>query len=228
MNQSVYIKQCHKESNGEYKVEFSCGDILLFSSDEVIEHGLYSEEKQLDSLYDFCVMILSKRMMAAHASYVLFSNKTRFQVQRKMQAYVSDGNISDEWIPYTDDAIKSALKRLEELEYINDSLYAQKYAANALLCKGASKNSVLNDLVYKKGIAKEIAEEEIFRVCEQNEELESENAYKLLKKKTKSNFPTEQKEIDKLYRYAMGKGFSRREIEDALDIIKSEVEEVYE
>lgn len=218
------IKKCSEISNGIYEIEFDKGELLTFSRDEVMEYGLYCEGDEVENLYELCTKILSKRMMADNASYVLFSSRTRFQVQKKFENYISEGNVSEEWAVYSDDAIIKALDRLEELKYLDDISYASKYASNALLSKNASKNSVINDLIYKKGISKEIAQTEVSKIFAENEQIEDQNIYNLLKKKIKGNFPSEPKEILKLQRYGMSRGFSYHQIENALEIIKKEAE----
>lgn len=225
MDDTVTIIQCNKESDNNYTVIFDNREKLTFTSDEVMEYGLYCEDKIIENFFDLCTLILSKRMMAANASYVLFSNKTRFQVKKKFEVYISEGNISEDWIPYGENAINKALDRLEELGYLDDTVYAQKYANSALCSKCLSKNAVLNDLVYKKGISKEIAEMAIENIYSENDFLETDNLYKLLKKKIKNSFPQDKNSEAKIYRYAIGKGFSYNDIETALDKIKREAEE---
>ena len=225
MNDNVTISQCNKESDNNYNIIFDNGEKLNFTSDEVMEYGLYCENKIIDNFFDFCTLILSKRMMAANASYVLFSNKTSFQVKKKLEVYVSEGNIDLQWLPYGESAINKALDRLEELGYIDDEAYAYKYANSALCSKCSSKNAVLNELVYKKGISRDIAEKAIEDIYSKNDDLETDNLYKLLKKKIKSSFPQDKNSEAKIYRYAISKGFSYNDIERALDKIKREAEE---
>lgn len=225
MSNIVKISQCNKESDDNYIVIFDNGEKLIFTADEVFEYGLYCEDKIIEDFFDLCSLILSKRMMAANASYVLFSNKTKFQVQKKLEVYASEKKVSEDWFPYVDCAINKALDRLEELGYLDDMSYAQKYANNALCSKCSSKNAVLNDLVYKKGISKEIAEMAVENVYSNNDDIETDNLYKLLRKKIKDSFPQDKNSEAKIYRYAMGKGFSYQDIERTIEILRREAEE---
>lgn len=209
------------------KVLFSNGEEFSFSSEEIIEYGLYYEDKVIDDFYELCTTILAKRMMTANASYVLFSNKTKAQIKKRFEVYINEKN-TEEWSPYYEGAVYKALERLEELGYIDDVKYANRYAYNALIVKCASKNSVLNELIYKKGISKEIAECEVNKIMQFNEQIEADNIHKLLNKKLKGKYPDNPKEFARIYRYAIGKGFTHNDIENALNDIKLELEDTYE
>jgi SOS response regulatory protein OraA/RecX len=229
MSERVKIVSSVRSSDDTtFTIAFSSGDVLGFTKDEVLEYGLYIEDKFVDDFNKLCSIILAKRMMAFAASYVLFSMKSVYQVRVKLEEYCNKSELEEGWMPFYNDAVDEAIRRLEELNYINDEQYVRRYVKTTLKGKIVSKNNILNELVYKKGIDKNLAEcivEEIYA----NEEFdaESENAYRLLKKKTGGKFPCgdeaeAKKEIAKLYRFALSKGFSYSVTECAIQRIKEE------
>lgn len=229
MSEGVKIVSSVRSSDDTiFTVAFSSGETLEFTKDEALEYGLYIEDKVIDNFNELCSIILAKRMMAFVASYVLFSMKSVYQVKTKLAEYSSKHELENDWMQFYDSAVDEAIRRLEELEYLSDELYVRRYVKTALKGKIISKNNILNELVYKKGIDKNLAESLVDEIYA-NEELdaESENAYRLLKKKIGENFPCGEeskvkKEIAKLYRFAMSKGFSYSVAESALQRIREE------
>lgn len=65
-----------KRTEEPYRITFSSGDVLSFTEEEVLEHGLYREGVPCRDYEEICTVVLAKRMMASAASYVLFSAKT--------------------------------------------------------------------------------------------------------------------------------------------------------
>lgn len=229
MSESVKIVSSLKSSDGNaFTVVFSSGETLEFTSDEALEYGLYIEDKVVDDLNKLCTIILAKRMMAFAASYVLFSMKSVYQARAKLEEYCNKSELEEDWMPFYNDAVDEAIRRLEELNYINDEQYVRRYVKTTLKGKVVSKNNILNELVYKKGIDKNLAESIVEEIYENEEfDAESENAYRLLKKKTGGKVPCgeeagDKKEIAKLYRFALSKGFSYSVTESALQRIKEE------
>ena len=223
MEKDVIIEACTRpsEHNEMYEITFSSGDVLEFSEDEVAEYGLYREGETCGDFDNLCTVILSKRMMASVASYVLFSAKTSSQVKMRLEADLKKGKFDTRWERFGENAIFEAIKRLKELGYIDDVSYAEKYIASALKGKPVSKAAILNDLVYKKGIDRDIAEAVVNIAFEKDNISDEESAYRLLYKKTGGHIPEDQKELSKIYRFAVGKGFSFATTEGAIRRIKA-------
>ena len=229
MNKEVKIESSIRSSDDDiFTVLFSNGETLIFTKDEALEHGLYIEDKIIDDFDKLCTIILAKRMMAYAASYVLFSMKSAYQVRLKLEEYCDKSELEVEWQPFYEEAVKEALRRLEELHYINDAEYIRRYVKTIFKSKIVSKNNILKELVYKKGIDKNLAEcivEEIY--ANEEVDLESENAYRLVKQKMNGKIPSygevgAKKELARLYRIAMSKGFSYELIESTLQRIREE------
>lgn len=225
----IEIVSCLRSSDESvFTVTFGSGEILDFTAEEAFEYGLYREGERIDDFESLCTIILAKRMMAFVASYVLFSMKTVSQVRAKLGEYFKKKENEEAWQIFSESAIEEAIRRLKESEYINDEVYASRYVNTALKGKPISKASLLNDLVYKKGIDKDLAQKIVEEVyAEQDEISDNENVYRLLKKKMGGSVVREEdsdnkKEVAKLIRFAMSKGFSYSDVENALQRIKEE------
>ena len=215
-----------EKDGAPYEIVFSNGDILDFTGDEVMEYGLYQEEKIYSDYDAMCTTILAKRMTAESASYVLFSARTENQVRKRIEGKYSRME-ENGWRKFKEAAIEKALVRLNELGYINDDEYCKRYIASAMRGKPISSAALLNDLVYKKGISKEIAESRVREAYENSSGFtDQEKAYRVLMKKTGGVFPADQKEIAKLYRFMAGKGFSYECTENAILRMKESGEEM--
>lgn len=225
----IEIVSCLRSSdNAVFTVTFSSGEVLDFTAEEAFEYGLYQEGEHIDNLESLCIVILAKRMMAFIASYVLFSMKTVSQVRTRLGEYFGRKEQMAGWEIFKEGAVEEAIRRLKESEYINDEVYTLRYVNTALKGKPVSKANLLSELVYKKGIDKDIAEKVIEAAySEQTSISDSENAYRLLKKKTEGRIGSVEdfdckKELAKLYRFAMSKGFSYSDVENALQRIREE------
>lgn len=211
-----------------FTVTFSSGEKLNFTVEEAFEYGLYLEGEFIENFENVCTVVLAKRMMAFAASYVLFSMKSISQVKTKLEEYCKKAELEDDWLQFSESAVEEALRRLRESEYINDETYSRRYTNTTLKSKPVSKAALLNELVYKKGIDREIAEKTVEEIYANDHNIsDGENAYRLLKKKTGGNIPygddsVAKKELAKLYRFAGAKGFSYRDIEEALSRIREE------
>lgn len=115
------------------------------------------------------------------------------------------------------DIIDRVILNLEEYDLINDKKLAQNIIKDKRRIKGFGKNRIFYDLL-KKGISKDIAQNEINRL--ENKELELENAIYLAKKKYKKIKDTDKRKIyQKMANHLSYKGFD-------YDIIKKAINEV--
>ena len=225
MKSEVLIVSCHrpKEEGNPYEIVFSNGDKLLFSEEEVFENALYREGESCENYERMCTMVMVKRMMASAASYVLFSMKTETQVRNRLADQFTNTETMEGWAKFTDTALEETIRRLNELGYLDDTAYCKKYIASAIRGKPVSRAGLLNELIYHKGVSKEIAEAAVSAAYEDPSVLtDDENAYRLLQKKTCGRIPEDQKERAKLYRFLAGKGFSYHSVDAALQRIKEE------
>lgn len=224
MEDEVLIVACHrpKEEGAPYEIVFGNGDILFVTEAEVFENWLYREGEPCRNYGNMCTMILVKRMMASAASYVLFSQKSEQQVRTRLKESFSGAEHAG-WARYMDAALEEAIRRLNEIGYLDDLSYCRKYIASALRGKPVSRAGLLNNLIYKKEIPRALAEREVAAAYAKLEDsAEDDNAYRLLQKRTGGRIPYNQKELAKLYRYMKGKGFTTQSIETGLRRMKEE------
>ena len=99
--------------------------------------------------------------------------------------------------------IEIIIDKLEQLKLINDTIYAES-KINALLNQVKSKNYIKQYLI-RKGVSKEVADEQISLFYEKNQNLEKENALKFAKKR---NLINDKKDYEKKLAKMARAGFS--------------------
>ena len=99
--------------------------------------------------------------------------------------------------------IKIIIDKLEQLKLINDANYAES-KINALLNQVKSKNYIKQYLI-RKGVSRELADEQISLFYEKNQNLEKENALKFAKKR---NLINDKKDYEKKLAKMARAGFS--------------------
>ena len=97
------------------------------------------------------------------------------------------------------DEIKNIVNKLEDLNLINDTIYAES-KINTLLNQVKSKNYIKQYLI-RKGVKVELADKQISIFYEKNQNLEKENALKFAKKRNLLNDNTDyEKKLSKMAR----------------------------
>ncbi|CAG9708805.1 Putative regulatory protein RecX [Clostridium neonatale] len=117
---------------------------------------------------------------------------------------------------YEEKQINNSIDFLKEYDFINDNTYAKAFIKDKLSSKGSQK--IKYDLM-KKGIAKDIIEENLIKV-DKNEEKEvalnvGRKKYESIRRKESDNY----KLSGKLYRFLISRGY-------AYDIVKDVVKEI--
>ena len=117
---------------------------------------------------------------------------------------------------YEEKQINNSIDFLKEYNFINDNTYAKAFIKDKLSSKGSQK--IKYDLM-KKGIAKDIIEENLIKV-DKNEEKEvalnvGRKKYESIRRKERDNY----KLSGKLYRFLISRGY-------AYDIVKDVVKEI--
>jgi len=108
--------------------------------------------------------------------------------------------------------IQRTLGFLENYNLVNDEEYAKRLANDLKNLKKYGKNRIKTEL-YERGIPSDIVEEIIDGICEDEEQL-----LLLVAKRIKSDFS--QKNIDKIMRYFIYRGYSASQIKRCIDKIK--------
>ena len=167
------------------------GDIRKFKleSNQEISKVTYNEIKQL--LYE---------RGKERALYIL--DKT-FKTEKQIKDKLIQGM-------YPEDVIKRILEFLKKYDIINDKRYAMLYLDYKKSVY--SKRKIIQDL-YTKGISKELIDEAFM----ESDFSEDDSISSVLKKRAKRYDLSDSKDLQKLYRYLVGKGYSFSMVKKAVD-----------
>lgn len=172
-------------------------DFLLYKGEVRklnIKEGIYIDENQ----YQIIVEILYRRARE-RALYILDdAYKTKKQIKDKLKSGLYPVFVIDKVIEY-----------LLEYDLINDYRYAMMYIDYKADSK--SKRQIIQDL-YSKGISKSI----IDSAFEDTDFSDEDSLKKVIEKRISRYDLNERKDIDKLYRYLVGKGYSYNDVKRAL------------
>ncbi|PWN05165.1 regulatory protein RecX [Rhodohalobacter mucosus] len=156
------------------------------------------DDEEYQSVKDACYRYLSRR---DHAAMELRQKIT----QKGLRASVAD----------------LIIEEFEQKGLIDDYRFAKKFAADKMELKKWGPLKIKNALL-RKGVKKSISEKVTQNIIEN---LEQDGICVDLLRKRKAHFLREtdpMKRRQKMYRYLAGKGFYNREINDAINRVKSE------
>lgn len=175
---------------------------FALSLDIVIKYGLKKDFVLDDSL--FSEIRYEDEKMFAYSLALKYVSKT-LKTKKQVITYLKGKGVSDK-------AVFNAVDKLKEYGFINDEEYAKRY----LECCSSTQGRRLSDYkLMMKGIKKDdiaAAREEVFIDSKENAKFIAERRLKN-KEKTKDN-------LQKTYRYLIGRGFSYEEAEYALSFFK--------
>lgn len=174
-------------------------DFLLYKS-EVRKLNLEESVNIEETQYQIIIDILYKRARE-RALYILDNAyKTKKQIVDKLKAGCYPEFIIDRVIEY-----------LTEYDLINDYRYASMYID--FKADSKSKRQITQDL-YSKGVLKEIIDSAF-----ENSDFTDEHSLNKIIEKRKGRYDlTNQKDIERFYRYLVGKGYAYHDVKRALSI----------
>lgn len=149
---------------------------------------LESEER---SAFEKIVNIISRQLY------------TKFELKQKLEKY-----------GYNYEAISRAIKKAENYNYISDEQYAKSFIESK---KNKSKLE-LKALMYKKGLNKDIINDEVSKISSEEEKQTAMN----LAQKYMKNKEFNQKNLANLYAFLTRKGFNSENVGFCLKAFKSE------
>jgi SOS response regulatory protein OraA/RecX len=140
-----------------------------------------------DKLLKYAIYYLSKYSSSKqNLEYILKKKIRRLTDEKKIRFQLYD-------------EIKNIVNKLEDLNLINDTIYAES-KINTLLNQVKSKNYIKQYLI-RKGVKVELADKQISIFYEKNQNLEKENALKFAKKRNLLNDNTDyEKKLSKMAR----------------------------
>jgi regulatory protein len=152
-----------------------------------------------DKLLKYAIYYLSKYSSSKqNLEYILKKKIRRLTDEKKIRFQLYD-------------EIKNIVNKLEDLNLINDTIYAES-KINTLLNQVKSKNYIKQYLI-RKGVKVELADKQISIFYEKNQNLEKENALKFAKKK---NLLNDNKDYEKKLSKLARAGFSYEIVKEIL------------
>ncbi len=175
---------------------FSLFKLKLKENDEISEDELKSirETVLFEDAKNYSLRLLSARA---------YTEKT---MTDKLTAHTGDETVSQKVIEF-----------LKEYNYINDEIYANRYASDCLNIKKYGKRKIKYKLI-EKGICAHLAEMAIENLDET--ETEKDNLLILAKKKLEGDFDI--KNIMRVKRYLASRGYGFDDIDSAIRSLKAE------
>lgn len=183
--------------DGEYKCGITEDSVAVFR----LKAGQTLTESKLREImdttetqiaFDKCLNLLGKSM------------KTTKQIKEYLQQKGFGDRVS-----------QNVINKLKEYKYIDDQAYAVAFVSQFKTCKGAFR---IRQELMLKGIKKEIIDEALSDIDE-NEKVE--NAFNLAKKAVKGK-PIDQKQLIKVNRHLLSRGFDFETVNVVLNRLKTE------
>lgn len=191
--------------DGEYA--FSISIELVYKDDLKTNDEIDSEKLKTVAEHDSLIRCKESALRSIERSY-----KTEKEVRDKLKLK-----------GYEDNAIDKSIEFLKEYNFVNDNNYTKAFISYKLKSEGSQK---IKYSLIKKGISKEIIDEELSNLNKENEKDTATTIAKkklaIIKKKENDNY----KISSKLYRYLISKGYAYDVTNDVVKEIMS-LDELY-
>jgi regulatory protein len=181
--------------NGEYSFSLTISQV----ADTSIFQGQEIDQQELAELQSISLKgKVEERVMGFITTRPRSAREVRAYLQAKL-------NI-------TEDEIAEIISLLERKGYINDREFSRWWIENRTRFKSYGLRKISAELT-KKGVSREIINESIKAIDEQQKQLMAENLAKLAAKYVKKHAGLDKTEIkQKLYNYLAGRGYNYEEI----------------
>jgi regulatory protein len=184
-----------------FKLTFDTGDNLILAADIIVKFGLNSGIEISEETY--------KEAAAADKAYravfeaLTLAGRRSYSEKSLYKKLLQKG--------HGDEDSKAAIKRLKELEYIDDEKYALE-SARRLSDKGKAEFAVRKELE-ENGISKDLINKALSSLKTQEEE--SERIIKIIKTKFKNFNVKDSGDLRRAANYFLRRGFSSEDISKA-------------
>ena len=179
---------------GEYVFALSLGDIEYF---QIKEGGQISEETV--AFIQKSLIYIQAQNKALH--FIGYKMRTEKEVRQKLAEY-----------DFTEEIIEEVMVFTNRYQYTDDREYARRYIKERLRLSPRGTYALHMELM-QRGISDEICKE----VLDETELCETEDAVKWLEKKTRGQWPPDEKKKKQLYGFLQRKGYSYGVIKDAFE-----------
>lgn len=152
----------------------------------------------------------------------------QYALKRISEKMYSRKELKDKLIKkgFLEDSIKYALDKASSYNYIDDTYYTKCFIEQRAIPNKWGKN-IIKQKLYQKGIDKDLIEKSLDEYF--TEEDSKDNCYELCVKKFRSlniDSLSDRKNVDKIYRFLLSKGYSFDEINTSIEHLKSEIKEL--
>lgn len=194
----MIVSNIEKYDNRRFKITLNNNLSFLLYGSELKKFHIQEEQHISDTILEEIMNTLYKRARE-RALYLLDKTyKTKKQIKDKLISGL-----------YPDTIIEKVILYLEECNLINDKRYALLYIEYKQKTK--SKRQIEQDL-YMKGICKE----DILYAFENSDFTDASAISNIINKKIKKYDLTNKNEVQKFYRYLIGKGYDYSVVKEAL------------
>lgn len=200
---SSYVKKYQKKTVGV--IELDNGEKLKLEPDTIMQFQLQTgsdiDDKKLRE-----VLTADQKRKCLQKALHLISIRPRSAAELK-DRFTREG--------YFEETIHESLDYLEKNGYLNDELFAERFAKSKLQKKEIGETALRFEL-YKKGISKDLTEKIITKIYSETPEMDI--ALKAAKKKLRTiRIADENAKKRKLYRFLAQRGFSADVIKEVIE-----------
>ncbi len=180
--------------DGEYVFALPKADIEYFH----IQEGKEVPEKTVLFIQESLIYIQAQNKALQYIGYKL---RTEKEVRRKLSDYA-----------FAEEIIEKVLSFLKKYKYIDDKDYAVHYIKERLRLSPRGAYALRMELI-QRGVSEQICAE----VLTETEFSETADAVKWLEKKTRGQWPPDEKKKKQLYGFLQRKGYSYGVIKEAFE-----------
>ncbi|MCL2335091.1 MAG: recombination regulator RecX [Endomicrobia bacterium] len=193
-----------------FKVSFDNEESVILTPETIVKFGLTSGAEI--SKNDFDAISAYDKSNSVTADALALVSKRSYSAKSLEQKLIEKG--------YEPHNAKTAVKRLEELNYINDEKYADMLAK--YLSGRAKGEFAIKQALEEKGISRELINKALDSLKTEAEPYEQ--IIETVKRKFKDFNPKDKNEVRRIASFFLRRGFTSEDISKALRNYKSSVE----
>lgn len=200
------IRKIEKLKNNKYKIVLDDDFIITYDNVILIYNLLYKKNIDKD-LYD--KIVLSTKYFDAYnklVKYIMKKRRSKKESREYLKKYFPDLSYND---------INSIIKKLEDLNIINDYEYCRSYINDKIYLSNQGINKIRIDLLNQE-IPEDVIDIELKKVdtCLLNSKLEKAILKKIKSNKKHSNYHLKQKIMNEM----INLGYSKQIVEEIIDL----------
>lgn len=186
------ICEIRKLTGGRYQVVLADGSFFPLYAKELTLYGIKEASELSDQQYETILQeVLIKRVRLKAMHLLETQDRTEFQLRTKLSA-----------LAYPEELIEDAVSYVRKFHYLDDLRFAVHYIETRSSQKSMRQ---LEQELQQKGVAREL-----LQLAKEQAEFpdEEQQVYTWLQKKRFDAKCADKKEIERMYRFLLGKGYS--------------------